>query len=109
HYQTVQPDLRVFLVVYVVATAFFIAIRRRHTSSNRDWSSDVCSSDLYSLPGPRRSDRPAETRERSDRRSPAARRRRGDTTEESGRRSSVAGRPASRRGGSPPSSRSASA
>src|SRR5699024_10896328 len=28
---------------------FFIARRRRHTRSNRDWSSDVCSSDL-SLP-----------------------------------------------------------
>src|SRR5690606_40157868 len=26
--------------------------RRRHTSFSRDWSSDVCSSDLGSLPGP---------------------------------------------------------
>src|SRR5206468_8034876 len=25
---------------------FFFASRRRHTSSDRDWSSDVCSSDL---------------------------------------------------------------
>src|SRR5699024_11550446 len=25
---------------------FFFTRRRRHTSSNRDWSSDVCSSDL---------------------------------------------------------------
>src|SRR6266403_1794268 len=25
---------------------FFFSIRRRHTSSLRDWSSDVCSSDL---------------------------------------------------------------
>src|SRR5699024_11585752 len=25
---------------------FFFASRRRHTSSKRDWSSDVCSSDL---------------------------------------------------------------
>src|SRR5699024_11345901 len=27
---------------------FFFASRRRHTSSKRDWSSDVCSSDLSS-------------------------------------------------------------
>src|SRR5699024_11471558 len=26
--------------------AFFFSSRRRHTSSKRDWSSDVCSSDL---------------------------------------------------------------
>src|SRR5699024_11870224 len=30
---------------------FFFSSRRRHTSSNRDWSSDVCSSDLVVLPG----------------------------------------------------------
>src|SRR5690349_12249450 len=28
------------------APAFFFSSRRRHTSSLRDWSSDVCSSDL---------------------------------------------------------------
>src|SRR5699024_11981736 len=28
------------------APAFFFSGRRRHTSSKRDWSSDVCSSDL---------------------------------------------------------------
>src|SRR5437870_10354421 len=28
--------------------AFFFSSRRRHTSWPRDWSSDVCSSDLYS-------------------------------------------------------------
>src|SRR5699024_11877711 len=27
-------------------TVFFFSSRRRHTSSKRDWSSDVCSSDL---------------------------------------------------------------
>src|SRR5207302_2375256 len=27
--------------------AFFFSSRRRHTSFSRDWSSDVCSSDLY--------------------------------------------------------------
>src|SRR5690349_24767428 len=29
---------------------FFFSTRRRHTSSLRDWSSDVCSSDLPKLP-----------------------------------------------------------
>src|SRR5699024_6030350 len=28
---------------------FFFSSRRRHTSSKRDWSSDVCSSDLYCI------------------------------------------------------------
>src|SRR5699024_11878995 len=28
------------------AASFFLASRRRHTRSKRDWSSDVCSSDL---------------------------------------------------------------
>src|SRR5206468_7147477 len=27
---------------------FFFSSRRRHTRSDRDWSSDVCSSDLFS-------------------------------------------------------------
>src|SRR5207249_8881952 len=30
---------------------FFFSSRRRHTRSKRDWSSDVCSSDLLSVPG----------------------------------------------------------
>src|SRR5699024_11469748 len=30
---------------------FFFSSRRRHTRSKRDWSSDVCSSDLPSTPG----------------------------------------------------------
>src|SRR5207249_5930441 len=29
---------------------FFVSSRRRHTSSKRDWSSDVCSSDLFHAP-----------------------------------------------------------
>src|SRR5438105_15771724 len=29
-----------------LATIFFFSSRRRHTRSTRDWSSDVCSSDL---------------------------------------------------------------
>src|SRR2546428_13959576 len=28
---------------------FFFSSRRRHTISDRDWSSDVCSSDLYAV------------------------------------------------------------
>src|SRR5438105_6654481 len=31
--------------------SFFFSSRRRHTRSTRDWSSDVCSSDLGVLPG----------------------------------------------------------
>src|SRR2546421_1809239 len=30
-------------------TVFFFSSRRRHTRSDRDWSSDVCSSDLVAL------------------------------------------------------------
>src|SRR5207249_7220079 len=30
----------------IVALLFFFSSRRRHTRSKRDWSSDVCSSDL---------------------------------------------------------------
>src|SRR3989440_1958157 len=30
---------------------FFFSSRRRHTISDRDWSSDVCSSDLVASPG----------------------------------------------------------
>src|SRR2546429_1298185 len=29
---------------------FFFSSRRRHTRCSRDWSSDVCSSDLFFLP-----------------------------------------------------------
>src|SRR5690349_25161863 len=32
---------------------FFFSSRRRHTRSLRDWSSDVCSSDLERIPGRR--------------------------------------------------------
>src|SRR2546428_11310257 len=31
--------------------AFFFSSRRRHTRSDRDWSSDVCSSDLSGIAG----------------------------------------------------------
>src|SRR5690606_7334285 len=37
------------------SSSFFFSSRRRHTSFSRDWSSDVCSSDLFafqaSMPG----------------------------------------------------------
>src|SRR5699024_11533792 len=32
----------------VEVSVFFFSSRRRHTRSKRDWSSDVCSSDLFS-------------------------------------------------------------
>src|SRR2546429_2373027 len=36
------------LVQYIVMLFFFFSSRRRHTRCSRDWSSDVCSSDLRS-------------------------------------------------------------
>src|SRR5207302_6193810 len=36
----------VFCVVFFVFFFFFFSSRRRHTRFSRDWSSDVCSSDL---------------------------------------------------------------
>src|SRR5207247_5365499 len=36
-------------VIIPVYCSFFFSSRRRHTRSTRDWSSDVCSSDLYAL------------------------------------------------------------
>src|SRR5699024_12213262 len=35
-----------YVVFKQLFTIFFISSRRRHTRSKRDWSSDVCSSDL---------------------------------------------------------------
>src|SRR5438874_13795818 len=35
----------------VACLFFFFSSRRRHTRSLRDWSSDVCSSDLLARPG----------------------------------------------------------
>src|SRR5699024_3451059 len=40
-----------------MCTLFFFSSRRRHTRSKRDWSSDVCSSDLTRPLKPRRKDR----------------------------------------------------
>src|SRR5699024_11846988 len=36
----------ILLTLYCVLYIFFFSSRRRHTRSKRDWSSDVCSSDL---------------------------------------------------------------
>src|SRR3989440_7365842 len=36
----------------IISNFFFFSSRRRHTRSDRDWSSDVCSSDLGREPGP---------------------------------------------------------
>src|SRR3712207_8180405 len=35
----------------ILLGAFFFSSRRRHTRYWRDWSSDVCSSDLLAVPG----------------------------------------------------------
>src|SRR5438067_10537036 len=45
--------LCIFLLVFLcflLYVFFFFSSRRRHTRSKRDWSSDVCSSDLSELP-----------------------------------------------------------
>src|SRR2546429_3441643 len=36
--------------IVVVCFFFFFSSRRRHTRCSRDWSSDVCSSDLMTMP-----------------------------------------------------------
>src|SRR5438067_5339329 len=42
-----REDIFLFLLVYSgFVVFFFFSSRRRHTRSKRDWSSDVCSSDL---------------------------------------------------------------
>src|SRR3989440_2272916 len=47
------------MAVYIFASTychffFFFSSRRRHTRSDRDWSSDVCSSDLLHRPAAER-------------------------------------------------------
>src|SRR5438105_305707 len=41
-------DRRYHAICFLVS--FFFSSKRRHTRSTRDWSSDVCSSDLTSRP-----------------------------------------------------------
>src|SRR5207249_8524120 len=36
----------IFCIIFFFFFFFFFSSRRRHTRSKRDWSSDVCSSDL---------------------------------------------------------------
>src|SRR2546421_7381081 len=53
----IHSQLFLFLIMYFIATSavtvlfffFFFSSRRRHTRSDRDWSSDVCSSDLVRI------------------------------------------------------------
>src|SRR5436305_6344045 len=40
-----------WMVGFAVLVLFFFSSRRRHTSCGRDWSSDVCSSDLHAAHG----------------------------------------------------------
>src|ERR1035437_10446717 len=40
------------LLYWCVYPLYFFSSRRRHTRYWRDWSSDVCSSDLYEIYGP---------------------------------------------------------
>src|SRR2546429_3051622 len=42
----VSPTTHIVTVVALLAFRFFFSSRRRHTRCSRDWSSDVCSSDL---------------------------------------------------------------
>src|SRR5262245_63368812 len=37
------------VVVFIVFVVFFFSSRRRHTRCLSDWSSDVCSSDLFEM------------------------------------------------------------
>src|SRR5438067_9855171 len=38
-----------FMYLFLICFFFFFSSRRRHTRSKRDWSSDVCSSDLAQM------------------------------------------------------------
>src|SRR6266511_4617553 len=40
-------------LVWVFSCFFFLSSRRRHTRFSRDWSSDVCSSDLWETGDPK--------------------------------------------------------
>src|SRR5699024_11498127 len=42
-------DVLLLVLLFFVCIFFFFSSRRRHTRSKRDWSSDVCSSDLISM------------------------------------------------------------
>src|SRR5690606_40444464 len=42
-----DSDPGVLVVSVLIRAVFFFSSRRRHTRFSRDWSSDVCSSDLH--------------------------------------------------------------
>src|SRR5271167_1401129 len=44
----IGPEVSRAVQEILAAACFFFSSRRRHTRSKRDWSSDVCSSDLHS-------------------------------------------------------------
>src|SRR2546429_4300728 len=49
HARETRTTLRIYtddLSTYAASSFFFFSSRRRHTRCSRDWSSDVCSSDL---------------------------------------------------------------
>src|SRR2546422_1025717 len=48
-YQRCMVSCRFVYAVIIRCVFFFFSSRRRHTRCSRDWSSDVCSSDLAAL------------------------------------------------------------
>src|SRR5699024_12125657 len=46
-HQWLSSYIMTYFTEYTFVVFFFFSSRRRHTRSKRDWSSDVCSSDLY--------------------------------------------------------------
>src|SRR3989440_4328912 len=67
-----EDGIRYLIVTGVQTCAFFFSSRRRHTRSDRDWSSDVCSSDLGRRSGASRVARGAAGADRGGRGSRAA-------------------------------------
>src|SRR2546421_3595530 len=49
-FSKVEDGIRDLIVTGVQTCVLFFSSRRRHTRSDRDWSSDVCSSDLRVKP-----------------------------------------------------------
>src|SRR5699024_11995031 len=45
-YRQLRPTSWLAVLLSLALISFFFSSRRRHTRSKRDWSSDVCSSDL---------------------------------------------------------------
>src|SRR5690606_40245559 len=45
----ILETIPVLLVIATLIFLFFFSSRRRHTRFSRDWSSDVCSSDLHAV------------------------------------------------------------